>query len=659
VYKPADFLCHLGGRGNPVAYGSLIFGGYDTSRWNGTNIEFPFAVDSEQPIAVRVKSISLHSIQYNGIGTGQVVEDLKLNFGDNGVRSPNPSGYISRIDSSRPYLYLPQSACDEIEAKLGLTWDKTSKHYLISNDTHAQLQQRNPMLVFELAQITSILPKVETQTITLPYSALALQLSFPHLAIGNSSLYFPMMPTNDTDKFLLGRVFLQEAYLIANYERQAFSLSQVTWDKIKVPATVDTILPGLGTVQSYIKYGNGTLHPSGSSHQKISRAALIGTIVGCVILSFAIFCFCFFLIRRSKVRILIQRTNDDEANSAPASATANLADSPSTGSTTIGSELASSPGSLGSMLNGNIFEADGTGITITELDASKQILEMPDSARPKTLELDSTDREIFEMGGSPVTTEDSINEKGQAALVRPTLEPPPPPAYSSTIPASPIPQTPREYYGRHANLRFGFSHQDISRSHDLGTIISESDSASSTTTTTTTTTPNPSRSPVPASAIPQTPAEYYGGHLPEWRKERDRRAAATATPPAAQPHLDEKASHPLHPLQAPPPPPPPPPSLQVKHGLEIPQSDMPRSPASPIPQTPLEFYGALPPALASADQRRWVGRAPEVPNINLIPATPDESVPPSVPFRSARRDVERRPPIVEKGKSGEGGGKRG
>jgi hypothetical protein len=68
--------------------------------------------------------------------------------------------------------------------------------------------------------------------IVLPLSAFDHRLSypFPQLAPGESVeegiRYFPLRRTEDPEKYAIGRVFLQEAYLIVDYERHNFSVSQ-------------------------------------------------------------------------------------------------------------------------------------------------------------------------------------------------------------------------------------------------------------------------------------------------------------------------------------------------------------------------------------------------------------------------------------------------
>jgi hypothetical protein len=66
--------------------------------------------------------------------------------------------------------------------------------------------------------------------ITLPYDAFDLQLSYPYLPnttyADPSKYYFPLRQAANETQYVLGRAFLQEAYLITDYERNNFSIHQ-------------------------------------------------------------------------------------------------------------------------------------------------------------------------------------------------------------------------------------------------------------------------------------------------------------------------------------------------------------------------------------------------------------------------------------------------
>lgn len=90
------------------------------------------------------------------------------------------------------------------------------------NDTiHAKLQQLNPTVIFRIGNTIS---GGEVVNIELPYLAFDLQASSP--IYPSSKNYFPIRRANNDTQYTLGRTFLQEAYIIVDYERSNFYVSQ-------------------------------------------------------------------------------------------------------------------------------------------------------------------------------------------------------------------------------------------------------------------------------------------------------------------------------------------------------------------------------------------------------------------------------------------------
>jgi hypothetical protein len=191
------------------------------------NGEFTFHGDHERAISVQIQQLKLRLESAGSTASYSFFE---------GANSSQP--IVSVIDSSRPYIFLPEQMCQRIARLLNLDYDTTTEHFLISNDNHLDLLSKNPSLEFRLASlgIQSENPALPSATIniTLPYAFLALNLSFPILnPPGNSSLYFPIKIAKSIEQISLGRAFLQGVYLIANYERGKFALNHINWNKIK------------------------------------------------------------------------------------------------------------------------------------------------------------------------------------------------------------------------------------------------------------------------------------------------------------------------------------------------------------------------------------------------------------------------------------------
>jgi hypothetical protein len=62
--------------------------------------------------------------------------------------------------------------------------------------------------------------------ITMPYSSFDLEIGYPYVPVGGSRRYFPIRRADGEEQYILGRAFLQNAYLVVDYDRGSFSVSQ-------------------------------------------------------------------------------------------------------------------------------------------------------------------------------------------------------------------------------------------------------------------------------------------------------------------------------------------------------------------------------------------------------------------------------------------------
>jgi len=168
-------------------YGQLIFSGYDTSRFTENKVSFTMADDLTRDLVVGLQSIS-----YSG-STSSVLLSDPINI---------------YIDSTDPNLWLPDEACDAFEQAFGLALDPASGLYLV-NDTHRQtLLDSDAQVTFRISDAKA---GGDTVAIVLPYQAFDLTAESPLVA--NSSHYFPLKRANSSAQYILGRTFLQEAYV--------------------------------------------------------------------------------------------------------------------------------------------------------------------------------------------------------------------------------------------------------------------------------------------------------------------------------------------------------------------------------------------------------------------------------------------------------------
>ena len=198
-----------------------------------------------------------------------------------------PGGPIySFVDSTTPHIYLPVDACQAFEKAFGLVWDPTWELYIVDNDVHDNLLHSNPSVTFTVGSQTS---GGDTVDIELPYGAFDMNVSFPFINSTappylNSARYFPLKQAANDTQYTLGRTFLQEAYLITDYEQKNFSLSQRNFTR-NTQSNLQTILPA------------GYKSSESNKSSSISGGAIAGIAAG-IVAVIAILAALVFFIRR-------------------------------------------------------------------------------------------------------------------------------------------------------------------------------------------------------------------------------------------------------------------------------------------------------------------------------------------------------------------------
>ena len=128
------------------------------------------------------------------------------------------------IDTSLPYLYLPPNLCSIFEKAYGIQWNATAQTYMVNASTHQQLSNEGPSITFTL---NTTEPNPASVNITLPYQSFDLGAGYPIFTTG--TLYFPLRRANSSNQIILGRAFMQEAYLFVDYEKSQFTISQANF----------------------------------------------------------------------------------------------------------------------------------------------------------------------------------------------------------------------------------------------------------------------------------------------------------------------------------------------------------------------------------------------------------------------------------------------
>ncbi|KAH7417566.1 aspartic peptidase domain-containing protein [Cadophora sp. MPI-SDFR-AT-0126] len=246
---------------------SLTLGGYDASLIIPNDLTFRFNGESNSELTVNVNAITISSQE-------------------GGVKGLNSAAFQAVIDSTIPYLYLPTEVCRQFEDAFSLTYDYDSGLYFVDDALHTKLIQQAANVTFTLKNSTSAMDV----DIVLPYAAFDLVAEWP--LVQNTTRYFPLKRAANDSQTILGRAFLQEAYLIADYERSNFSIHQMKWDP-NAKGDIQTILPL-----------SATTAPT-SKRRRLPTAIIVAIAVGGA-LFLTVFLSCIIMIyqRQQRLRVL-------------------------------------------------------------------------------------------------------------------------------------------------------------------------------------------------------------------------------------------------------------------------------------------------------------------------------------------------------------------
>jgi hypothetical protein len=203
---------------------SLTLGGYDEFRFKPHDVNFNLDPRNRTP-SVNLRGITVSVSDLNNWTTPQPL--LSMN-----------QSLTAIIDTSTPYLWLPQSVCDRFAAKLNLQWNETLGVYVFSDGSQYSdyLQNSDLSFTFSVSSYDNLdnyaqplaLPGVVN--ITVPSAAFAQLLRYPFnnvIGVTDSSVpYFPLKRAAEGGPYIIGRAFMQAAYMILKYETSSFSLHE-------------------------------------------------------------------------------------------------------------------------------------------------------------------------------------------------------------------------------------------------------------------------------------------------------------------------------------------------------------------------------------------------------------------------------------------------
>ena len=231
------------------AFGSLTFGGYDTSRFNAaSNLTLAGGSDPYRPFLLGIESIT---------------------SGDNTLLL---EPIVTALDSIVSQIWLPTSACKAFESAFGLSWNDTYELYLLDDSQHSALIAKNASITFTLS--TGNGNSSDRLDITLPYAAFDLKAS-PPLAGNETFYYFPLKQAANDTQYTLGRTFLQEVYVLADYDHGLITLYEAVYPDSSTPSNIVSICPPDSITCN---------PPAQSTSHKLSTGAIVGIAIGAVAL---------------------------------------------------------------------------------------------------------------------------------------------------------------------------------------------------------------------------------------------------------------------------------------------------------------------------------------------------------------------------------------
>lgn len=229
----------------PPVFGSLTLGGYDSARFIPNNVSIAFGADQSRDLV-----LGLQAITYDTVGSSPLLS----------------SGVYAFIDSMVPHIWLPIEVCYAFEQAFNLTWNDTAELYLIDDAAHNKLVAQNPTFTFTVGSTAKGGDSVD---ISIPYGAFDLNVSAP--LITSTSRYFPLKRAQNSSQYTLGRVFLQQAYIIADYDRSNFSVSQALFPSTSVAQHLVPVLPP------------GAAASTPVSHRGLSPGAIAGIVIAAAV----------------------------------------------------------------------------------------------------------------------------------------------------------------------------------------------------------------------------------------------------------------------------------------------------------------------------------------------------------------------------------------
>lgn len=372
---------------------SLTLGGYDSTRFVSHDSQFKLTQQDNMPRPL-VRGIEVFT---NG-------DEKKPDHWDAPTKqlSTWDDAFLALIDSTTPYLWLPEKICDQFANAFDLTYNSTFDLYTITNEQYRRfLLPDSYSFTFSLSSIENRdnfglpLDVPGVVNITIPMRAFVQTLNYPfhHQAMkyGDPAVpYFSLRKAKSSSSIIIGRAFLQESYLITKYDQAVFSVHQALFPQRDAEAKLVSI-----------EQPNNSPYPPPhrESGRKLNKGQVVGIGVGailsCLICLGGLFLFCR---RRTALRNASVLMGDESKDSASTL-------TPDSLKTPVSRILSK----IGRRKRPRRIEKDSIGTDVTHPSEApdSEIYEMPAPLPPAELDGAGDDNSI--LGETEFGTDDSQN----------------------------------------------------------------------------------------------------------------------------------------------------------------------------------------------------------------------------------------------------------
>jgi hypothetical protein len=275
---------------------SLTWGGYDLARF--VDHQETFALGSSD----MVPRVLVRGIEIN---TGEDQEQPSHWNSSITTLSDWDRSFTAIIDTTTPFLWLPNDVCDKFANALNLTYNDTFDLYTLDNEQYGQLTDLDGFsFVFTLSgsdnqdNFGDPLDTPGVVNITLPARAFVDLLQYPFMdeaiEYGDPAVpYFSLRRSGSNNTLVIGRSFLQESYLVTQYDLALFSIHQA-----KFPENPEVDV----NIQAIEQPENSPYPPPTLTRNRgLSKGQMAGVVVGAVGIVAIIF-FGFWYLRQKRTQ---------------------------------------------------------------------------------------------------------------------------------------------------------------------------------------------------------------------------------------------------------------------------------------------------------------------------------------------------------------------